>query len=159
MVRVEATDVDQWQANTIASVINRAFAVEQWFVDGDRITATDVLRLAGTSSGQFFVARDAEALVGCVFSEVREAGVGYIGLLAVEPARSGGGVGTGLMQSAEAHLRSRGCHTSEITVVDLRTGLFPFYVRRGYQLTGSTQPFPRVAKQPCCLVEMTRPLG
>ena len=158
MVSVEPIEVDEEQSGTIAAIINRAFAVEHWFVDGDRITASDVLRLAGTSSGQFFVARDGASRVGCVFTDVRSTSVGYIGLLAVEPARSGAGLGTQLMQRAEDHLRNRGCCTAEITVVDLRTDLMPFYARRGYRPTGVTQTFPRVAKQPCCLVEMTRTL-
>ena len=158
MVSVEAIDVDEEQAGAIAGVINRAFAVEHWFVEGDRIAATDVFRLAGTSSAQFFVVRNGAALIGCVFADVRSASVGYIGLLAVEPTRSGGGVGTRLMQRAEEHLRDRGCRTAEITVVDLRTDLMPFYARRGYRPTGVTQTFPRAAKVPCCLVEMTRTL-
>ncbi len=158
MVSVEAIEVDEQRASAIAGIINRAFAVEHSFVDGDRITAAAVSRLAGTSSTQFFVVRDGASLVGCVFTEVRAENVGYIGLLAVEPARSGGGLGTALMQRAEHHLRDRGCRVAEITVVDLRTDLMPFYARRGYRPTGDTQTFPRVAKQPCCLVEMTRSL-
>ena len=159
MVRIESVPVDQAMAGHIAGIVNRAFSVEAWFVDGDRITPDGTRRLAADEAGQFFVAyADDGSPIGCVYTEIRDAGVGYFGLLSVAAEHRGAGVGDQLVQRAEAYLKSRGRHTIEITVVDLRTELFPYYERRGYHVDGRTLPFPRVAKLPCTLIYMSKAL-
>ena len=145
-------------AKTIADLVNRSFLVESWFVDGDRISPDAVSRLAADPRGRFFVAYHAGEPVGSVYAEVREDGRGYFGLLSVDESRQGAGVGGALVDYAEGDLRRRGCTSVEITVVDLRTDLIPYYERRGYHADGRTAPFPRVAKHECVLLYMSKRL-
>ena len=67
---------------------------------------------------------------------------GYIGLLTVDPARQGGGLGRKLLTAAEAALRDQGLLRVEMTVIHTRQELIDWYVRCGYHLTGRTAPFP-----------------
>ncbi len=159
MRRVEEVHVDRAIAATIATLVNHAFLVEAWFVDGDRISPEAILRLAANPAGRFHVAYDeAGQIVGSVYAEVRSAGVGYFGLLAVDLGHRGEGIGHQLMTGVDHFLRSRGCHSVEITVVDLRAELFPYYEQRGYRRDGRTEAFPRDAKQPCRLIYMSKAL-
>ncbi len=160
MMRIEAVQVDAAMAATIAGMVNRAFAVEEWFVEGDRIAPGAVVGLATNGVGQFSMAYDeANTPVGCIYTEIREDGRGYFGLLAVEAGLQGAGIGGQLVRHAEDALRARGCQTVEITVVDLRHELFPYYRKRGYREDGRTLPFPRSAKRPCHLIYLSRPLA
>jgi predicted N-acetyltransferase YhbS len=136
-----------------------AFEVEAWFVDGDRTSAAQIQSLAdGSPDNAFFVVRDGSTIEGCVLAERIDATRGYIGLLAVSPSKQGAGIGNQLLTHAEGYLRTLGCQTVQITVVDLRTELFPYYEARGYRRTGEVAPFPREAKTPCELVAMAKPL-
>lgn len=156
---VERSETSAKAAQAIADLINTAFRVEAWFVDGDRTSPAQVLSLLDASADNaFFVVWDGAALVGCVLAERVDASRGYIGLLAVSPAKQGVGIGNRLLSRAEDHLRELGCRTVEITVVDLRTDLFPYYEARGYRRTGVVVPFPREPKTPCELVGMAKPL-
>jgi GNAT superfamily N-acetyltransferase len=158
-VRIEPVLVDDAMAGTIADLVNRSFLVEAWFVDGDRISPEGVSRLAADPRAQFFVAFAADgAPIGSIYREVREGGRGYFGLLAVDESRQGAGIGAALVDRVEDDLRRRGCDSVEITVVDLRRELFPYYEKRGYRVDGRTAAFPRVAKRDCILIYMSKPL-
>ena len=73
----------------IVSLINRAFTVEEFFVDGERTSSEEVL--GKLRSGVFLTACDRSGVVGCVYVERRAGNRGYIGLLAVEPSRQRSG--------------------------------------------------------------------
>jgi predicted N-acetyltransferase YhbS len=144
-------------ADTIAQLINRAFGVEAWFVDGDRTTPGEIRRLLAGPQGRLLLADDGERVIACVYAEVGRDATGYIGLLAVDEVFQGRGLGPWLMRCAEETLAAEGCTIVDITVVDLRAELFPLYERLGYR-AGDSLPFPRVSKQPCCLIRMTKAL-
>jgi ribosomal protein S18 acetylase RimI-like enzyme len=118
-------------------LINQAFSVET-FMTGPR---TDPERLAASlEKGTILLAEnDAGQLVGSIYVEVRDER-GYIGMLAVDPARQRSGIGRRMMQAAEDHLRGQGCVAADITVLSLRTELPPVYRGYGYVETG-TEPF------------------
>ena len=123
----------------IARLINLAFEVERFFVTGNRISESEVA--ARMTSGVFLVVALADALmVGCVYAELHLDGRGYIGLLAVDPAYQGRGLGRLLMREAERHCLQARCAEVIITVVNLRTELPPFYRSLGYREQG-TAPF------------------
>jgi len=126
-------------------LINSAFSVETFF-DGTR---TDAARLAATMrKGSILMAEDGEGrLLGCVYVEVRGKR-GYLGQLAVDPARQGAGVGRSLVEAAEEHLRRQGCVAVDITVLNLRTELPPIYRRFGYVETGTETFHPSVPLKP-----------
>jgi ribosomal protein S18 acetylase RimI-like enzyme len=144
-------------ANTIAQLINLAFEVERFFIDGDRISVTEVQALMFT--GSFFVGSEEDRAVATVYAERRDSGRGYIGLLAVDPACQGRGIGRLLMTVAENHCAQLGCRGADIRIVSLRTELPPFYTLLGYRETG-TEPFPDSRAQlPCHFIWMSKEFG
>ena len=154
-VRVrEATDDD---APAIAALVNQAFLVERFFVDGDRTSPAEISRLL--EKGTFLLAEVEGRLVACVYVELR-GDRGYFGMLSVDPSRQGEGLGRLLIDAAEDRGRSRGCRLMEIHVVDVREELPPFYRRLGYAEVGE-EPFPahERAKIPARFIVMTKPLG
>jgi len=96
--------------------------------------------------------------VATVYVEVRGER-GYFGLLSVEPALQGRGLGRLLVDAAEAQCRAVGCTAMDIRVVDVRAELPPFYRRLGYRETGS-EPFSEdgAAKMPCRFIVMSKAL-
>jgi len=121
----------------LVRLINAAFVVEQFVFDGDRINAEETR--AFMESGKFLLAEDAAGFAGCVYLEIRQ-DLGYLGLLAVEPARQGTGLGRKLVAAAEDYFRAAGCSAVDLRVISQRTPLPPFYRRLGYAETG-TAPF------------------
>jgi GNAT superfamily N-acetyltransferase len=64
---------------------------------------------------------------------------GYLGMLAVDPARQGGGLGRRLVEAVEDRFRRQGCEAVDITVLSLRPELLPIYRRFGYVETGAEE--------------------
>jgi len=143
-------------AETLVALINRAFQVERFFLDADRIGLAEVLeRLA---SGIFLVLEELGVTIACVYLEIR-GDRAYLGLLSVDPPVQGQGIGSWIMDGAEEHCRLEGCRRIDLRVVNLREELPRFYHGRGYVETG-TSPFPgdQPVKLPCHFVEMSKVL-
>lgn len=118
-------------------LINSAFNVEKPFFDEDRVNPEKVR--AFMKNGRFLLAEDSGGLAGCVYVEVRK-DRGYVGLLSVDPAQQGKGLGRKLMDASEDYFRAEGCCGADLRVISPRTPLPPFYRRLGYVETG-TAPF------------------
>jgi predicted N-acetyltransferase YhbS len=145
------TDVDQ-----IVALVNLAFAVERFFVYGDRINSDQVRAMFQT--GTFLLAEISGQLVGSVYLELR--GVrAYFGLLSVNPSQQHQGIGRGLVDEAERRAREAGCEFMDILAVNVRPELSPIYERMGYVESG-TAPFPAnvPAKIPCHFLRMSKDL-
>ena len=142
------------EAAAVQRVINAAFnPAEAFFIDGDRIQLDEVRD--HFEKGTFLVTEDVS---GCVYVELRGQRA-YFGLLSVDPARQGGGVGRRLISAAESYAREHGCGHMDIRVVNLREELPPFYRGLGYAVTG-TEPFPAESptKLQCHFVCMSKGL-
>jgi GNAT superfamily N-acetyltransferase len=143
-------------ARPVAALISLAYRVEDFFKIGDRTDEDDVRSRMGR--GEFLLLEDEGALVGAVYVVIHGQ-TGYFGMLSIDPARQGQGLGRQLITAAEAHCRIAGCREMELEVVNLRTELPPFYRRFGYTET-VTRPFPdhEQAKLPCHFIVMTKSL-
>lgn len=139
-------DARPGDAPAIRRIINAAYLVERTFVTGDRINDRDIEHCFAT--GHFLVAaRGDEPPAATVFLRPLGERRTYLGLLAVDPALQGQGLGALMMAAAERRCRERGDEAIEIRVVNLRTDLPPFYFSRGFVETG-VEPFedPRLFK-------------
>jgi ribosomal protein S18 acetylase RimI-like enzyme len=143
----------------LMDLVNNAFRVETFFIRGDRLTPERTREYF--QKGRFLLGEVNGALAGAVYIELR-GDRSYLGMLSVDPARQKSGLGHRLTLAAEEFAREMGSHHMDLTVVNLRTELPPFYRKLGYADDG-TQPVhdhmvPRLL-QPCHFVRMTKPLG
>ena len=140
-------------APTLVIIINGAFRVERFFIEGDRIDIDQVRELLG--KGEFLIAED----TGCVYVEPRGTRC-YLGLLSVNPAVQGTGLGRKLLTAAEQRARELCCEFIDIRVVNLREELPPFYRRLGYVECGTSEFTPGVPTlMPCHFLHMFKPLA
>ncbi len=147
----------------LATLINAAYRVEDFFKIGDRTDTTEVAQLL--ERDLFFVVRDSRnggngELKGCVYVAIHEAH-GYFGMLSVRPGAQKTGLGRTLVTAAEGYCRTRGCTDMDLVVVNLREELRSWYERLGYR-TVDEEPWPedqlhRISK-PVHFVRMSKPL-
>jgi GNAT superfamily N-acetyltransferase len=143
----------------LVRLINRAYRVEDFFIDGDRTCEQDVRQRMAAPGGCFLVIDGAAgALAAAVFVEVRGPR-GYFGMLSVDPDRQKEGLGRTLVLAVEARCRAAGCRFLDLDVVNLRQELPAFYALFGFAPRGAA-PFPDPGKlrREAHLVVMTKPL-
>src|SRR5215467_10233991 len=150
--RIASTpDVD-----ALVSLINTAFVVERPIFGSDRTSPQGVR--AYLERGIFLVVEDLSGLAGCVYVEPR-GDRGYLGLLSVEPARQGSGLGRVLMQAAEDFCREKKCVGVDLRVVSARTPLPEFYRHLGYTETHTSElPADAHPRIPCRFIHMSKRL-
>jgi GNAT superfamily N-acetyltransferase len=142
----------------MVSVTNAAFAIET-FLEGTR---TDQPRLAEMmQKGKFLLAHDPSGrLLASVYVEVNE-DRGYFGMLAIDPAHQGQGLGRAMVNATEDYCRQQGCATMDLWVLSLRPELRPFYRKLGYVETRTEEFRPSRPLKPgaeCHCVVMSKPL-
>jgi GNAT superfamily N-acetyltransferase len=143
----------------IVRVTNIAYKVGEFCIRGDRTDLDDVF--ARMQEGSFLVVddpRNPSVLLGAIYLSIA-IGRAYFGTLAVEPQHQGTGMARALIEAAEDRCRSAGCRFVDLTVVNLRRELFPFYARLGYAAS-DVKPFPRpeTVIKPLHLIQLTKPL-
>ncbi|WP_433983488.1 GNAT family N-acetyltransferase [Tunturiibacter empetritectus] len=121
-------------ADRLVPFINRTFAPDNYFKSTERTNPSQVAEYL--RKGFFLLLEDAGGLFGLVYTELRENSRGYIGMIATDPDRQRGGIGTHLLQIGEEFCRNRGSCVIEISVVNLRPDLVAWYQRNGYQIVG-----------------------
>jgi GNAT superfamily N-acetyltransferase len=119
--------------------------IESGIIEGQRLNES-LLRedIAAKSTAHLLTYRDDPEgpLLGTVWLEPRENGVWYLGLLTVRPELQNRQLGRSLLAAAEDFTREGGARRIRMAVVHLRDTLIAWYQRRGYSLTGETEPFP-----------------
>jgi ribosomal protein S18 acetylase RimI-like enzyme len=128
-------------------------------LDDERIGRAELDALLADPAVTILIARDDEALIGCVAVTRKDTALGYLGMLCVSPTLQSGGLGRRLLDAAEDHARALGLAAMEMTVIDSREALIAWYERRGYRRTGETRPFPVLRDPPVTFVVLEKPLG
>ena len=142
----------------LARLINAAFVIERFFKRGDRTTVEELHELA--QRGEFLILEGPQgSALGCVYW-TRHGDDGYFGMLSIDPAHQGRGLGRVLIAAVESRCRAAGCQRMKIHIVNLRKELPPFYRRLGYVETGTLPfPTPEEATRPCHFIVMTKAFG
>jgi len=142
-------------AAAIAALVNQAYAIEAFFVDGDRTDAAEIAAMMQT--GSFIVLDDRGGLAGAVYIEGGQRR-GYFGMLAVAPEQQGHGLGKRLVRIAEALCEAADCDVIALRIINLREELGRWYRSLGYREVGVTPYTHRPVKRPCHFIEMQRTL-
>lgn len=146
-------------AAELAALINRAYEVERFFVEGARTGAAEIARLCDADHGHFLVLDAGGAIAAAVF--VRADGeAGALSMLSVAPDHQGSGLGRRLVGVAEAWCAAMGCTAIALQVVNLRSELEAWYRSLGYRVIGTAPyaPADRTATRPCHFLLMQKRL-
>jgi len=118
---------------------------ETGIIEGSRLTES-LLRedLAAKPHAHLLLYRDTPdgPLLGTVWLEPKSDTIWYLGLFTIHPELQNRQLGRTLLAAAEDFVRSRGGRAIRMTVLHVREPLIAWYLRRGYQPTGETEPFP-----------------
>ena len=117
-------------------LVNLAFLAERPYIEGERINAEEVREML--PRGTFLLAEQEGALVACTFVNP-QGETAHLGLISVDPARQGAGLGSRLMAAVELHCRSAGFREMELRFINHRSELLRFYQRQGFAETGVTE--------------------
>lgn len=154
--RANPTDIP-----ALTRLVNECYAIEAFFVDGDRTDEAEIANLA--ANGNFLVldrlgGGAAPSLAAAVY--VRTDGDrGYFGMLSVASDLRGLGLGRRLVGVAEAMGSALGCSAMDLQIVNLREELGPWYRSLGYHEIGTAPYDHRDAKRPCHFIRMSKALG
>ena len=144
----------------IVRIINAAFRVEDFFVNGDRTNRVDIAKRMSDPAVRFLVVDSpgSTGLAAGVQVDVHERR-GHFAMLAVDPELQGRGLSRILMNAVEEYCVAAGCEDLEIEVVNLREELPAFYLAMGF-ISVDTVPFPDTSKlrREAHMVRMTKRL-
>lgn len=136
----------------IVALVNSAYRGESsragWTTEADllagqRTDAEEVATLISSPDSIILLCMAGEDMVGSVHLQHGKHRA-YLGMLAIEPAVQGQGIGKKLMQAAEATaIKMWGADKMLMYVITLRHELIAFYQRRGYHRTGKVKEFPQ----------------
>lgn len=140
------------ELDEVVDLLNRAYrssgeeagwTTEAGLLDGERISKPTLLHeLTDKPNATLLVWKTDARIEGCVWVEPVDNNVWYLGSLAISPAVQNAQHGRRLLEAAEQWCRARGGKTIQMTVLQARDTLMAWYLRRGYQRTGETEPFP-----------------
>ncbi|MHB9103371.1 MAG: GNAT family N-acetyltransferase [Sulfuricella sp.] len=138
-------------AEAIAQLVNKAYRPETgsagWthesdLVSGNRTSAGQVSEIMSKPDSVILVGLKDSEIVACVHVE-KDGSNSHIGMLAVNPKLQGAGAGKQMLAHAERYVNeSFGSEKFIMAVVSSRSELIAFYLRRGYQKTGTVQDYP-----------------
>lgn len=121
----------------------RGWTHEADMLGGQRTDVAALRDVITDPASAILLHRSGERLIGCVHIRDLDDGLGYLGMLAVDPDAQAGGLGKALLLAAEAEAQRRWrAQRMEMTVIAQRRDLIAWYQRRGWQLTGERRPFP-----------------
>lgn len=141
----------------LITLINAAFKEEtDAFYKRDRMDGEMLDELF--ASGEIVVAEEDGAIIGCVHVKANGARA-FISTLTVAVSRRGGGLGDYLLTAGHTRAAELGCRVADGAIMSRRPDLVPFYLKRGYRVTGEGPfPYPEETKVPCYMILVSCPL-
>lgn len=137
---------------SLVALINSAYRGEAskkgWTTEADLLkgelrtdekTLSDLMQKPGSLFLKYI--NEGGQIEGCVYLDKNEKRL-YLGMLTVSPSQQAKGIGKQLMNAAEMYSRQQNCETIYMRVISLRLELVDWYLKKGYQKTGQTEPFP-----------------
>lgn len=142
----------------IVALINRAYEVERFFVEGPRTTEESIRGLIQKGEMLALDGNRAELFVTAHLRCDNKAG--HLGLISVHPSSQREGLGRRIIAVAEGLASANGCQQMKLQVVNLRTELVSYYRDLGYRETGTSEfADPQRALQPVHFIDMEKSLG
>jgi ribosomal protein S18 acetylase RimI-like enzyme len=122
----------------------QGWTTEADILGGQRLDAEMAEDMHAETDSVILLVRDGEGrAVASVYLREPENGQAYLGVLAVSPLGQGKGVGSALINLAEAWAAERwGAKAMRMSVINKRDELIAYYERRGYERTSEVEPFP-----------------
>lgn len=139
-----ATVVELVQAAYRGETSRRGWTTEADLLEGQRVDATMVAEVLADPDATILAVRRDASLVACCELRHRPAHPDvHFGMFAVEPTIQGGGLGRRVLAEAERIAQERWrAERMVMTVLEVRSELIEWYLRRGYAPTGETGDFP-----------------
>jgi ribosomal protein S18 acetylase RimI-like enzyme len=150
-------------AAALTNLVNRAYAIEASFIDGERTSAGEIAALI--RAGGFLVLEYNGGICAAVRFQApgERAGLppaaAYFGMLSVLPELQGMGLGRRLVQVVEAMAEATGATSMQLRMINLREELSRWYRSLGYREVGTAPYTERSLKKPCHFVDMAKPLA
>jgi len=142
----------------------QGWTTEADLLGGQRTDAEKICEMITDPSASIQLLWVEQRLMGCVYLR-REGEAVYLGMLTVEPTAQAKGYGSVMLEHAEQWAKRQGATRIKMTVIQGRDSLMAYYQRRGYELTGKTEPFPSddprfgIPKVPLLFLEMAKPIA
>ena len=138
--------------DAIAALVNSAYrgdssragwTTEADILGGQRTDAREISHLVVKDGSVILLCLLDGELVGSLHLERLDAATAYMGMVVIKPVLQGRGLGRYFMTVAERYAGAEwGTSRIRMQVISLRKELISYYVRRGYECTGETVPFP-----------------
>ncbi len=134
----------------LASLINSAYrgdsARKGWtheadLVDGLRVTPLELDDIIKSKKEYYLLVLTQDGLSACVHLAESE-NILEVGMLTVRPDLQGKKIGSALLMEIERLARSSGMKHLRLSVIHVRKELISYYERKGFILTGESEPFP-----------------
>ena len=119
----------------------QGWTTEHHLVAGDRIKPSHLHSLLSQQHGALLVNRSISGIDACIHIATSSSHA-HIGTFAVMPTLQGCGIGTKLLNAAEAYAVDYQMTICEVAVLAPRTELIAFYQRRGYQTINKQEQYP-----------------
>lgn len=146
MMIEEATTADIPALTALVNIAYRGplsrkgWTTEADLFNGQRIDEAGLKGLVTAPGASMHVYKEGNEYLGCVYLREDERGL-YLGMLTVYPLRQDAGIGKALLMYAEDYARKHRAKQVYMRVIDTRTELIDWYIRRGYVDSGERVPF------------------
>lgn len=119
----------------------KGWTTEAYMLDGIRIDIQGVKNIISKKDNVIILTMHEDKLIGCVHLEKKENRC-HLGMLSVDVNYQAGGIGKKIMEHSEEFAKNIWkCSLMEMKVIGKRKELIDFYIRRGYKITGESEPF------------------